>query len=248
MVTESILALNEVPFRSVELDSRLFTRCSPRVGRNELANSLPLASSAPSVSKLSADSVHLTQAYSIAFQLLGMAEQNAADQFRKAIERQSGTDALPALCGDSLKQLKELGWTSEQIAKQLPRMQVELVLTAHPTEAKRSHGLAHHRRLFERFKLTNRAICPPTQGVLRLSRIQSKRNDYAVRALLSILWRTGEIYLDKPDIQSERRNVLDYLTHVFPSVLRPLDQRLRRAWTDAGWTPSFLMIHLSFLV
>ncbi len=64
-----------------------------------------------------------------------------------------------------------------------------------------------------------------------------EENDFAVRALLAILWRTGEIYLDKPDIQSERRNVLDYLTHVFPSVLRPLDQRLRRAWTDVGLDP-----------
>ncbi|MCC6512204.1 MAG: phosphoenolpyruvate carboxylase, partial [Pirellulaceae bacterium] len=101
---------------------------------------------------------------------------------------------------------------------------------AHPTEAKRATVLAHHRRLYERFQLHRQIL---SDGAGNIESYQEE-NDFAVRALLAILWRTGEIYLDKPDIQSERRNVLDYLTHVFPSVLRPLDQRLRRAWTDVG--------------
>lgn len=234
MVVESILALNEENL----LDQwNWILGCLREVlqesGDGDLAQSLPLLGDGSVPRQISNDSVHLTQAYSIAFQLLGMAEQNAADQFRKGVERRSGADALPALWGDSLRQLKESGLTSEQIARELPKMRIELVLTAHPTEAKRATVLAHHRRLFERFQQRSAQTQPHSD---RIDPVREEI-DYAVRAILSILWRTGEIYLDKPDIQSERRNVLDYLTHVFPSVLRPLDQRLRRAWSDVGLDP-----------
>ena len=194
----------------------------------------------PAVEQLiKADSVHLTQAYSIAFQLLGMAEQNAAQQFRRGIEIKSGLDALPALWGDCLKELVDKGLDAEQIARQLSAMKIELVLTAHPTEAKRATVLAHHRRLFERFQThlaeTSLAWRDANQADPAVGcPSETQENDFAVKALLAILWRTGEIYLDKPDIQSERRNVLDYLTHVFPAVLRPLDQRLRNAWEQLG--------------
>jgi len=233
MVAETVLALNE---QNLLKQWEWILGCLRDVliesGDADLAASLPTSDSHAKASGGLADSVHLTQAYSIAFQLLGMAEQSAADQFRREIENQSGVDALPALWGDSLRQLKDQGWTSEEIAAQLPHMQVELVLTAHPTEAKRATVLAHHRRLFERFQ-AQPIMSSSAQPMTPLQ----EENDYAVRALLAILWRTGEIYLDKPDIQSERRNVLDYLTHVFPSVLRPLDQRIRRAWRDVGLDP-----------
>lgn len=235
MVVESVLALDEKNLRE-QCDWILgcLRDVLTESGERELADKLPLLTTIAASPDLQVDSVQLTQAYSIAFQLLGMAEQSAGDQFRKSVERQSGADALPALWGDSLRQLQDQGWTAAEIARQLPEMRLELVLTAHPTEAKRATVLAHHRRLFERFQLRQRNLS--TEGSLDES--LREENDFAVQALLAILWRTGEIYLAKPDIQSERRNVLDYLTHVFPSVLRPLDQRLRRAWTDVGLDPT----------
>ncbi|RPH76585.1 MAG: phosphoenolpyruvate carboxylase, partial [Planctomycetaceae bacterium] len=235
MVVESVLALDEKNLRE-QCDWILgcLRDVLTESGERELADKLPLLTTIAASPDLQVDSVQLTQAYSIAFQLLGMAEQSAGDQFRKSVERQSGADALPALWGDSLRQLQDQGWTAAEIARQLPEMRLELVLTAHPTEAKRATVLAHHRRLFERFQLRQRNLS--TEGSLDDS--LREENDFAVQALLAILWRTGEIYLAKPDIQSERRNVLDYLTHVFPSVLRPLDQRLRRAWTDVGLDPT----------
>ncbi len=154
-----------------------------------------------------------------------MAEQNASVQFRREIESTQGIDAVPALWGESLKRLLEQGWTAEEIAASLHKMQVELVLTAHPTEAKRATVLAHHRRLFERFVLRDRADLSPGNF---------EENEQVIRALIAILWRTGEIYLDKPDLQSERRNVIDYLTKVFPATIRPLDSRLRQAWQALG--------------
>ncbi len=235
MVVESVLALNEEILQSQwDWILECFREVLDESGENALAGLLPASQNASIPAGGLGQSVHLTQAYSIAFQLLGMAEQNAADQFRKSIEQRSGMDALPALWGDSLRQLKEQGWTAEQIAKSLPGLQVELVLTAHPTEAKRATVLAHHRRLYERLQLHRQVASEKVATDHPLA----EENDFATKALLAILWRTGEIYLDKPDIQSERRNVLDYLTQVFPAVLRPLDQRLRKAWTAVGFDPS----------
>lgn len=196
-----------------------------RGGDEKLAELLPVPGCKLDPAKAPADSVQLTQAYSIAFQLLSMAEQSSAAQFRDRIESESGMADLPALWGESLQQLIDRGWTADMIAAELPSMRVELVLTAHPTEAKRATVLAHHRRLFRRFQLRHQTDLPPWRR---------SENEEAIESVLSILWRTGEIYLDKPDLQSERRNVMDYLTVVFPKALQPLDQRLRQAWREVG--------------
>ena len=116
--------------------------------------------------------------------------------------------------------------TAEQIAAALPQMRVELVLTAHPTEAKRTIVLEHHRNLYLLLvKRENRMWTPYEQRAIREE----------IKTLLSLLWRTGEIFLHKPDVAAERRNIMHYLYTVFPEVLPGLDQRLRQAWEHLGF-------------
>lgn len=237
MVSASVLAL-DVEKLNLDWDWMLSVLRSvlEESGDGALANLLPDASEKVDVSTVLADSVQLTQAYSIAFQLLGMAEQISAARFRNEIEQDKGVDQLPALWGDALRELKQSGISQDQIAEHLASIQVELVLTAHPTEAKRATVLAHHRRLFDRFVARHRGD---------LTVWQASENEAAVRSLLGILWRTGEIYLDKPDLQSERRNVIDYLTYVFPAAIKPLDLRLRQAWQHVGFDPELISDPLS---
>jgi len=237
MVSASVLAL-DVEKLNLDWDWMLSVLRSvlEESGDGALANLLPDSSDNLDVCTVLADSVQLTQAYSIAFQLLGMAEQISAARFRNQIEQEKGVDQLPALWGDALRELKASGISEKQIADQLSTIQVELVLTAHPTEAKRATVLAHHRRLFDRFVARHRGD---------LTTWQKSENETAVRSLLGILWRTGEIYLDKPDLQSERRNVIDYLTHVFPAAIKPLDLRLRQAWEHVGFDPQAIRDPLS---
>ena len=199
-----------------------------RSGDRELASLLPDSETQSPVVENLSDSVRLTQAYSIAFQLLGMAEQISAAHFRNEIENSEGIDQLPALWGDCLQRLSEAKVDPAEIAARLCSVHVELVLTAHPTEAKRATVLAHHRRLFEQFSSRDGSQKAPWQA---------EENRVAIQALLAVLWRTGEIYLDRPDLTSERRNVIDYLLHVFPAAIRPLDLRFRQAWENAGLDP-----------
>ncbi|MDX2166754.1 MAG: phosphoenolpyruvate carboxylase [Deltaproteobacteria bacterium] len=171
------------------------------------------------------------QAYSMAFQLLNHAEENAAAQHRRATETLHGPTHEPGLWGQTLRQLAAAGLGGEDIAAALPAIRVEPVLTAHPTEAKRATVLEHHRALYLlQVKRENRMWTPDEQ--------QGIRDE--IKVVLERLWRTGEIFLDKADVASEVRNVVHYLTHVFPQVLPLLDQRLRRAWRHMGWSAALL--------
>jgi phosphoenolpyruvate carboxylase len=173
----------------------------------------------------------LAQAHSIAFQLLSMVEQNAARQHRREMETSGGLDAVPALWGSCLRDLQQAGVPAADIAAALPEMHAEIVLTAHPTEAKRTAVLEHHRKLYlQLVARENRAATPYEQLAAQ----------GAIEELLMLLWRTGEIFLEKPDLASERRNVMHYLRQVYPDVLPLLDERLEQAWAYAGYDRALL--------
>ncbi len=176
-------------------------------------------------------SERLAQAYSIAFQLLSMVEQNAAVQRQRHTESEQGLAAMQALWGQCLQQIEERGINDRQIADALPRIQIELVLTAHPTEAKRTIVLEHHRRLYLLLvKRENQVWTPYEQHAIREE----------IKTVLTLLWRTGEIFLQKPEVASERRNLMHYLYAVFPEVLPVLDLRLRQAWAFCGFDANLL--------
>jgi phosphoenolpyruvate carboxylase len=47
---------------------------------------------------------------------------------------------------------------------------------------------------------------------------------------LERLWRTGEILLERPGVESEIGNMLHYVSNVFPDVLQLLSERFRGSW------------------
>jgi len=173
----------------------------------------------------------MAQASSIAFVLLTLVEQNATAEFRREAEARHGLDAVPSLWGAVLRELRERGTPGARIADILSDIQVEIVLTAHPTEAKRATVLEHHRQLYRLLAWRDRRAVMPAE------RSQARES---LKAWLTLLWRTGEIFLEKPDVASERRNVVHYLNDIFPHLLPELDRRLRQAWTEAGLDPARL--------
>ncbi|MFW5708843.1 MAG: phosphoenolpyruvate carboxylase [Chloroflexota bacterium] len=223
-------------FAKVHQDIEFLMECFREVlqenGEDELAEVLPWRadSIAPS-QKQSIDPVKLTQAYSIAFQLLNIAEENAIVQYRRLLEKQAAGERFSGLWSQNLHAFKEEGVTDKQVAAELARIRVEPVLTAHPTEAKRYTVLEQHRHLYLLMVQRENQIWTPQES-------QTIRED--IKTALDRLWRTGEIYLDKPDVESEVRNVVYYLRHVFPEVLDVLYQRLVQSWDEAGYDPSWL--------
>jgi len=171
------------------------------------------------------------QVQSINFQLLNMAEENAAAQGRRSREAESGTAGERGLWGRTLLRLKDLGLTGQQIAEALPAIHVEPVLTAHPTEAKRATILEYHRELYLLLvKRENQMWTPQERESIRS----------AIKNVIERIWRAGEIFLEKPDVPSELRNVIHYLRFTFPDALLAHDMRMRHAWNEAGFDPKLL--------
>ncbi len=173
----------------------------------------------------------VVHAHSIAFQLLNLVEENAAAQARRQREATLGATREPGLWGQNLRQLRQAGFTPEDILAALAHARVEPVLTAHPTEAKRPTVLQIQRRIYLGLvQLENRMWTDAEREEIKSE----------MRANLETLWRTGEVILAKPDVLQELENVLHYLVEAFPPIVRKLDARLRRAWVEAGLDPTHL--------
>jgi phosphoenolpyruvate carboxylase len=71
-----------------------------------------------------------------------------------------------------------------------------------------------------------------------LSKLEQNEIKEKIIQLLERWWRTGEIYLEKPDIKDERTNAIHYLSKVFPVVLKNSDNQLKSSWIALGLDPN----------
>ena len=218
--------LTDYAFSKIDSDLEFLIVCFREVlqdlGQSELAAALPWDEvPAPDVAP-----PRLGQAFSVAFQLLNLVEENAAAQTRRKRESEDGMAAERGLWGETLRKLADDGFSSGEIADFLPVIRVEPVLTAHPTEAKRLTVLEQHRDLFRALgERENPNLTPAEREEIRRR----------VKAILERLWRTGEILLAKPEVADERHQIEHYLREIFPDALVRLDDRLRAAWKAANW-------------
>lgn len=171
------------------------------------------------------------QLYSLIFQLMNMVEINGEVQNRRRKDDEGEGALVTGSWAENLKSLKQLGLNDEKISKLLPEIKVEPVLTAHPTEAKRETILEHHRELY--------LLLVQRENQMYTRKEQNEiRNE--IKLALYRIWKTGEIFTEKPDVPSELRNILHYLTNVFPEVLPVVDKRFRQAWIDVGFNPEYI--------
>jgi phosphoenolpyruvate carboxylase len=199
----------------------LFREMLDAIGEPALSAALSTAERPATVS-----SRQFAQLSSIAFQLLTIVEEQAGVQERRHREARDGMAAERGLWGDTLLRLRAEGVGAAEVARALGDIHVEPVLTAHPTEAKRATVLEWHREIARALALLDDAALTPHAR---------KRAGVLVRTLFERLWRTGEIFLERPDVASERRNALHYLSNIFPDVLDELDGRRCDAWAESGF-------------
>ena len=193
-------------------------------GEEDMAGQIPWINDLPNLGKTEFTEKHI-QLYSLAFQLVNMVEINGAVQHRRSLENEK-MSSINGLWANNFKKLKDLKIDEKDIAVRLKNINVEPVLTAHPTEAKRATVLEHHRELYLLIvQMENQMY---TKKELENIRHQIKQTLYR-------LWKTGEIFLEKPDVASELRNILHYLSNVFPEVVSVMDRRMVQAWEDQGF-------------
>ena len=228
MTPPPLIAPTDDDLLKAEADLRFLLDCFREVlqelGEDDVARALP-GPGAPGPHSPQRPE-RIAQAYSLVFQLLNMAEENAAAQLRRAREAAHGLADPVGLWGYTLDVLKRHGLGEREIAAALPGVRVEPVLTAHPTEAKRATVLEHHRTLYLLLlQRENGMWTPQEQEAIREQ----------IKLEIERLWRTGEIFLEKPEVADELRGVIHYLRDVFPEVLPRVDARLAQAWVAAGF-------------
>lgn len=186
--------------------------------------------------KISFDSKHF-HLFSVAFQLLNLVETNGAVQNRRISEEKNNLSSINGLWGNSLQQLKENNISEEQILDSLGEIEVQPVLTAHPTEAKRPVVLKKYRELY----------------LLLLKRENSMYNSYEVeenrnqiKRVLNAIWHIDEFYMEKPNVETELKNVLHYFTNIFPEIIEITHRRLVQAWKFNGFDTNKLIQNNSF--
>jgi len=225
----STLQLVQEKIGKVYLDLEYLLICLKEVmiesGETELANDIPWISGNTDFGDKKFSEKHL-QLYSTCFQLLNIVEVNGAVQNRRKTEGGISPDKINGLWLYNLELLKENGFRAEEIAAQLSKIHVEPVLTAHPTEAKRTVMLEHLRNLY---------LLVVKRENTMYNALEQEQIRKDIKIDLHRIWRTSDVYTEKPDVSFELDNIIHYLTQVFPEVIKLHDQRLIQAWQKAGF-------------
>ncbi|HWN19146.1 MAG TPA: phosphoenolpyruvate carboxylase [Gemmatimonadales bacterium] len=167
------------------------------------------------------------QVQGIWFQLLSIAEQNAAMRRRRQIEIERGYDQLRGTFAQVVSTAAASGVKPLEIRELLDVLRIRPVITAHPTEARRVTVLEKHRRIYRRLVDLESPRWTPRE---RQSLIDGLRNE------IELLWTTGELRLAKPTVPQEVFWGLHFfnetLFEAVPDLLDKLERALAHAYPD----------------
>jgi phosphoenolpyruvate carboxylase len=132
----------------------------------------------------------ILRAFTLYFQLANLAEQHHRVRRRRDVERDRGTPRESL--AEASAHLRGAGVSEEELARAASRISLELVLTAHPTEATRRTILASHVRL----------------GRLLAELDAGEAIDERAAEEITILWQTDEVRPQRPRVVDEIRHGL----------------------------------------
>jgi len=175
------------------------------------------------------------RALSCFFDLANLAE----DRHRVRVLRQRERDYHPAPRGESIgaaiDALHEQGLTADQAQALLDQLDIELVFTAHPTEAKRRTVRNTLKRLRQDIIDLDRGDPLPRERDWILRRIKTD---------LACLWETDALRPRRPTVIEEVQRsmfVAESVWHTLPWLFRSMRQALARVYPDAQFDiPAFL--------
>ncbi|MFD2610813.1 phosphoenolpyruvate carboxylase [Paenibacillus gansuensis] len=186
---------------------------------------------------LEADNRHqVIRAFAIYFQLVNIAEQNHRIRRKRDYERSAGENIQPGSIESVIMELKDSNIPMEEVQQLLQGISLELVMTAHPTEAMRRAVLAIHKRIADEvMQLDN-----PTITYREREQLREKLLNEVIT-----LWQTDELRDRKPTVIDEVRNGMYYfdqtLFDVLPDVYQELERCLDKYYPGHAWhVPTYL--------
>ncbi|GAK42614.1 phosphoenolpyruvate carboxylase [Paenibacillus sp. TCA20] len=176
------------------------------------------------------------RAFAIYFQLVNIAEQNHRIRRKRDYERSAGEAVQPGSIEKAVQTLKDKGFGYTEVQSILETMSLELVMTAHPTEASRRVILDIHKRISEDVMLLDN----PTLTHREREQLREKLLNEVIT-----LWQTDELRDRKPTVLDEVRNGMYYfhetLFHVLPDVYEELERCLEKYYPEHRWhVPTYL--------
>jgi phosphoenolpyruvate carboxylase len=217
----ALLALEE-QFRALAKERRARPGCSRAAAR--------MAEAVHALDTSTAERV--ARAFTHYFQLVNLAEQHHRARRRREHARAGGTQ--PGTVANTFGPLAAQV-PLEALTALLARASIELVFTAHPTEAQRRTVLDKHRHIAALLARRDRPDLVPWE---------QEEIDRALREQVAVLWQTDEIRQQRPRVGDEVKNTLFYLEAVlFPLMPRfyaEVAQALGDAWRAPVEVPAFL--------
>ena len=176
------------------------------------------------VERMSAEELgRIVRAFSVYFQLVNIAERY--HRIRRRRQYESSPEAPPqrASLRSALTRLKKEGFSDDDLGRVLDRLNLSLVLTAHPTETQRRSIRRKHLRIGEILE---------SLEVENLTSRERLKAEERLAEEITILWQTDELRVERPEVEDEiRRTLLFFEKPLIASTLdvyRDLEDELVR--------------------
>lgn len=175
------------------------------------------------------------RSFSIYFHLVNIAEQN--HRIRRKREYILSDEELQSFSvEEAVERVKHQELRAEEIHDLLKELSIELVITAHPTEAIKRTVLEIQKRISQNLrKLDQKDITPREKSRIK----ESLFNE------VTALWHTNELRKIKLDVMDEVKNGLYYfndtLFDTLPTIFQELEAQLEEKIGNYSWkVPNFI--------
>jgi phosphoenolpyruvate carboxylase len=140
------------------------------------------------------------RAFTLFFLLINTAEQTHRVRRRNAYYRRGVSAPQPASVRWSMRKLREMGCSADDVERAMLALDVRPVLTAHPTESTRRTLLGLQARVAD--KLLAHELAPADEA---------RRLEQELDGEIELLWLTSEVRQDRPTVRDEVSTALWYL-------------------------------------
>ncbi|MBI5927663.1 MAG: phosphoenolpyruvate carboxylase [Chloroflexi bacterium] len=170
----------------------------------------------------------LVKAFSNYFQLINIAEDH---QRIRTLRQREHEENLTESIGEAIQNLHANGLTADEVRATLEQISVRLVLTAHPSEAKRKEVLVKLRHITQLMASKEQhTVLPREQQAL----------EKALAEEIEELWQTQPTRASKATVADEVDFGLYFVTSVIMdvkiSIYEELEAALRQYYPDADWS------------
>ncbi|PRO67306.1 phosphoenolpyruvate carboxylase [Alkalicoccus urumqiensis] len=176
------------------------------------------------------------RAFSIYFHLVNIAEQNHRIRRSQFYRLERDSDVQRHSVQEAILALKSDNHDDETVQKIIDDLSIELIMTAHPTEATKRTVLEIQKRISIILQKLDHPMLP----------YKKRRNlEETLKNEVTVLWQTDELRHRKPTVLDEVKNGLYYfeqtLFDVLPAVHQELEDQLNDYFVNKQWkVPNFL--------